>query len=149
MRTCTPCGFQLLSLFFSLPFLDRKKDRSTRRNLHLAYEGMISPNSEAFTLLPPPEQRRRLQAWREKKEKLKNPNYSVNATRKLTDGVVLSPVWRRLNLPCRDATVYLCYLFSSQTVAPGQLETHKTLSLSSFLTYSEVVPVQFRWMSSS
>ncbi|PHJ20339.1 rna recognition motif-containing protein [Cystoisospora suis] len=58
-----------------------KKDRSTRRNLHLAYEGMMSPHSEAFTLLPPPEQRRRLQAWREKKEKLKNPNYSVNATR--------------------------------------------------------------------
>ncbi|KYK67098.1 RNA recognition motif-containing protein [Toxoplasma gondii TgCatPRC2] len=59
----------------------RKEDSASRRHLNLAFEGMISPKSAAFEELPPAEQRRRLQAWREKKEKMKNPNYFVNPTR--------------------------------------------------------------------
>ncbi|KEP60007.1 UNVERIFIED_CONTAM: RNA recognition motif-containing protein [Hammondia hammondi] len=59
----------------------RKEDSASRRHLNLAFEGMISPKSAAFEELPPAEQRRRLQAWQEKKEKMKNPNYFVNPTR--------------------------------------------------------------------
>ncbi|PFH37488.1 RNA recognition motif-containing protein [Besnoitia besnoiti] len=59
----------------------KKEQSAARRNLQLAFVGMISPKSAAFQELPPPEQRRRLQAWQEKREKMKNPNYFVNPTR--------------------------------------------------------------------
>lgn len=58
-----------------------KKVKEDKRNLYLASEGRIRPDSEAAKSMPPVELERREKAYREKKKKLQNPNYCVSRTR--------------------------------------------------------------------
>jgi nucleolar protein 4 len=60
---------------------NKTKQAQDKRNLYLANEGNIRPDSEAAKTLPPAELEKREKAFREKKKKLKNPNYCVSRTR--------------------------------------------------------------------
>jgi len=58
--------------------LTKKRDR---RNLYLAREGYVKPDSPEFLALSKGDQSKRTAAENEKKAKLKNPNFSVSKTR--------------------------------------------------------------------
>ena len=60
---------------------ESKKDPKDKRNLHLANEGVIFPNSEAAKELSEADLKKRDKAWTEKKAKLKNQNYFISKTR--------------------------------------------------------------------
>lgn len=60
---------------------ERKKKKHDKRNLYLAEEGFIKTNSDAAKGLSREDLARRLKAEKEKKAKLKNPNYHVSTTR--------------------------------------------------------------------
>ncbi|XP_065676054.1 RNA-binding protein 28-like [Hydra vulgaris] len=60
--------------------MDAKKE-TDKRNLYLAYEGMITRNSPAAEGLSDADLKKREKALIEKKAKLKNPNYFVSRTR--------------------------------------------------------------------
>ena len=59
-----------------------QKDReSDKRNLYLAYEGLITKNTPGADQLSEADLKRREKAFVEKKKKLNNPNYFVSKTR--------------------------------------------------------------------
>ena len=60
---------------------EAKKDPKDKRNLSLAQEGVIFPNSEAAKEISEADMKKREKAWAEKKAKLKNQNYFVSRTR--------------------------------------------------------------------
>ena len=60
---------------------DSKKDPKDKRNLSLAQEGVIFPNSEAAKEISDADMKKREKAWSEKKAKLKNQNYFISRTR--------------------------------------------------------------------
>ena len=60
---------------------DAKKEPKDKRNIALATEGVIFPNSEAAKELSEADMKKREKAWAEKKAKLKNQNYFVSKTR--------------------------------------------------------------------
>ena len=60
--------------------MDAKKE-ADKRNLYLAYEGMITRNSPGAEGLSDADLKKREKALMEKKTKLKNPNYFVSRTR--------------------------------------------------------------------
>jgi len=60
---------------------NKVKQAQDKRNLYLANEGNIRADSEAAKAMPPAELEKREKAFREKKKKLKNPNYCVSRTR--------------------------------------------------------------------
>ena len=60
-----------------------KKDNKDKRNLYLATEGLIYPGSTAAEGLSERDLIRRQKAEREKKVKLKDPNYFVSPTRQV------------------------------------------------------------------
>lgn len=59
---------------------DNKKEKD-KRNLYLAYEGVITKNSPGFESLSEADLKKREKALAEKKAKLKDPNYFVSRTR--------------------------------------------------------------------
>ena len=59
----------------------KKKAKETQRNLFLAKEGIIAPDSEAAKHMTKEDLARRMAAWKEKKAKLANPNYFVSDVR--------------------------------------------------------------------
>ena len=60
---------------------DSRKDPKDKRNLALAQEGVIFPNSEAAKEISDADMKKREKAWAEKKAKLKNQNYFISRTR--------------------------------------------------------------------
>ena len=60
---------------------NKEKSNQDKRNLYLANEGNIRADSEAAKSLPAAELEKREKSFREKKKKLKNPNYCVSRTR--------------------------------------------------------------------
>jgi nucleolar protein 4 len=58
-----------------------KERKVDKRRLYLAREGDIDPRSEAWNDLSETDRAKRLKAEKEKREKLKNPNYIVSDTR--------------------------------------------------------------------
>eukprot|EP00795_Rhopilema_esculentum_P001199 gene1199-15565_t len=60
---------------------DAKKEPKDKRNVALATEGVIFPNSEAAKELSEADMKKREKAWADKKAKLKNQNYFVSKTR--------------------------------------------------------------------
>lgn len=58
-----------------------KMQRTDKRNLHLAKEGLILPGSESAKVLPRADLVKRQKAEAEKRLKLKNPNFFVSTTR--------------------------------------------------------------------
>eukprot|EP01135_Chromosphaera_perkinsii_P003146 Nk52_evm35s236 gene=Nk52_evmTU35s236 len=59
----------------------KKKAKEVQRNLFLAKEGIITPDSEAAKHMTKEDLERRIAAWKEKKIKLANPNYFVSDVR--------------------------------------------------------------------
>lgn len=60
---------------------EAKKDQKDKRNLSLAQEGVIFPDSEAAKEMSEADMKKREKARTEKKAKLKNQNYFVSRTR--------------------------------------------------------------------
>merc|ERR1712100_80526 len=58
-----------------------KKKKQDKRNLYLAYEGVITEQDEAAEDMSPGDLAKRKRALLEKKMKLQNPNYFVSTTR--------------------------------------------------------------------
>jgi len=61
--------------------LTKTKDKVDKKNLYLAREGLILPDSEAGQQLSKEDKAKRAAAYQEKKQKLKNPNYTISMTR--------------------------------------------------------------------
>jgi len=62
-------------------FTEKKMQREDKRNLWLTREGLILPEDEAAKELNKADIEKRLRAYKEKKAKLKNPNYVVSKVR--------------------------------------------------------------------
>jgi nucleolar protein 4 len=60
---------------------NNKKQKENRRHLYLSREGLILPDTPAAEGLSKEDLAKRQRAWKEKREKLKNPNYHVSTTR--------------------------------------------------------------------
>jgi hypothetical protein len=60
---------------------DGKPVREDKRNLFLAREGLVLSASESAIGVSPADLKKRNAAYKEKKEKLKNPNYFISQTR--------------------------------------------------------------------
>ena len=58
-----------------------KNKEQSRRNLHLAKLGLTQPDEEGAAAMSLTERRRREEAWKTKKERLKNTNFIISATR--------------------------------------------------------------------
>ena len=59
----------------------QKEKESDKRNLYLAYEGLITKNAPGADQISETDLKRREKAFLEKKKKLNNPNYFVSKTR--------------------------------------------------------------------
>jgi nucleolar protein 4 len=63
------------------PRSGRKNERIDKRRLHLARVGVMLPDGQFGEYLSAQDGARRLEAWTDKKKKLKNPNFQVSDTR--------------------------------------------------------------------
>jgi len=61
--------------------VDKGKDGGAGKKMHLARLGLVLPDDPAAERLPLAERRRREEAWRQKKEKLSSPNFTVSDVR--------------------------------------------------------------------
>lgn len=94
--------FKALSREEANKLTKQKPAKPDKRNLALSKEGLIMPNSEAFSILNKEDIVKRTRAAKVKKEKLKNPNIFLSKTRISIRNIPKSLENKQLKKICRE-----------------------------------------------
>ncbi|KAL0208534.1 hypothetical protein P9112_011121 [Eukaryota sp. TZLM1-RC] len=98
-----------------------------KRNLYLAAEGDILPESDSFQALPKADQEKRRNALREKEEKLQNPNFCVSSTRLLVRNIPKNIEEKSLKVLFKSAGASAAELFGDPSLLKVKLKQIKLL----------------------